>query len=45
VSLVAFGLSWLLREQPLRTHAHASDAIPVPGEHDVPAELAAPRSS
>jgi EmrB/QacA subfamily drug resistance transporter len=45
VSLVAFGLSWLLREQPLRTHAHASDAIPVPGDHDVPAELAAPRSS
>ena len=36
VSLVAFGLSWLLREQPLRTHAHAraSDAMPVPGEHN-----------
>jgi hypothetical protein len=40
VSLVAFALTWLLREQPLRTRAQASDTIPVPGEHDAPAGLA-----
>jgi EmrB/QacA subfamily drug resistance transporter len=40
VSLIAFALTWLLREQPLRTRAHASDTIPVPGEHDAPVELA-----
>ena len=28
--LLAFALSWLLREVPLRTHASVGDAIPPP---------------
>jgi EmrB/QacA subfamily drug resistance transporter len=30
ISLLAFALTWLLREVPLRTQAHAGDAIPPP---------------
>jgi EmrB/QacA subfamily drug resistance transporter len=38
VSLVAFGLAWLLREQPLRTtRSQPADTIPVPGEHSAAA--------
>jgi EmrB/QacA subfamily drug resistance transporter len=30
VSLLAFALTWMLREVPLRTQAHAGDALPPP---------------
>ena len=30
ISLLAFALTWMLREVPLRTQAHAGDAIPPP---------------
>jgi hypothetical protein len=30
VALVAFALTWLLREVPLRKHTHAGTAMPPP---------------
>ena len=41
VSLLAFALSWLLREVPLRTAAHAGDAIPPQRDERAAAEAAA----
>jgi EmrB/QacA subfamily drug resistance transporter len=40
VSLVAFALTWLLREVPLRTHARPGDAIPPPRDEKAAAEAA-----
>jgi EmrB/QacA subfamily drug resistance transporter len=41
VSLLAFALTWLLRELPLRTGAHAVDAIPPQRDERSAAEAAA----
>jgi EmrB/QacA subfamily drug resistance transporter len=41
VSLVAFALSWLLREVPLRTETRVGDAIPAPGDEHERARAAA----
>jgi hypothetical protein len=41
VSLLAFALTWLLREVPLRTGAHAGDAIPPQRDERSAAEAAA----
>jgi EmrB/QacA subfamily drug resistance transporter len=40
LSLLAFALTWLLREVPLRTGAHAADAIPPPRDERSAAEAA-----
>jgi len=40
VSLIAFALTWLLREVPLRTHAHAGDAVPPPRDPRAAVEAA-----
>jgi EmrB/QacA subfamily drug resistance transporter len=40
VSLVAFALTWLLKEVPLRTHARPGDAIPPPRDEKAAAEAA-----
>ena len=40
ISLVAFALTWLLREVPLRTQAHAGDAIPPLRDEDTAVEAA-----
>ena len=41
VSLVAFALTWLLREVPLETRTHVGDAIPAPGDERDRAHAAA----
>jgi EmrB/QacA subfamily drug resistance transporter len=40
VSLLAFALTWLLREVPLRTQAHTGDAIPPPRDPRTAVEAA-----
>jgi hypothetical protein len=42
VSAVAFGLTWLLREVPLRTHTRAGDAVPPPRDERSAVEAVAP---
>jgi hypothetical protein len=41
LSLVAFALTWLLREVPLREGTHATDAIPPQRDERAAAEAAA----
>jgi hypothetical protein len=41
VSLVAFALTWLLREVPLHGRTHVGDAIPAPGDEHERAPAAA----
>ncbi len=40
VSVVAFATAWLLRDQPLRTHARAGEAIPPPVDPDTAQQAA-----
>jgi EmrB/QacA subfamily drug resistance transporter len=42
VSVVAFGLTWLLREVPLRTHTRAGDAVPPQRDERSAVEAVAP---
>jgi hypothetical protein len=41
VSLLAFALTWLLREVPLRTSSRAGDALPPPRDEHAATEAAA----
>jgi EmrB/QacA subfamily drug resistance transporter len=45
VSLVAFALTWLLREVPLRTRSQPGDAIPPPRDERSNAQAVAPQHS
>jgi MFS family permease len=40
ISLLAFALTWLLREVPLRTHASSAEAIPPPRDEQTAVEAA-----
>jgi EmrB/QacA subfamily drug resistance transporter len=40
ISLVAFALTWLLRDEPLRTVVRPGDAVPPPGDPTTAAEAA-----
>jgi hypothetical protein len=40
VSVLAFALTWLLREVPLATSTHAADAIPPPRDERTAVEAA-----
>ena len=41
VSLIAFALTWLLREVPLRTHAYSGEGVPAPADEDAASRAAA----
>jgi EmrB/QacA subfamily drug resistance transporter len=40
ISVIAFALTWLVRDQPLRTHPQAGDALPPPRDEQTVAEAA-----
>jgi predicted MFS family arabinose efflux permease len=40
ISVIAFALTWLVRDQPLRSHPSAGDAVPPPREGNAVAEAA-----
>jgi MFS family permease len=40
VALVAFALTWLVRDTPLRSHPHAGDALPPPRDAEAAARAA-----
>ena len=40
ISLIAFALTWLVRDQPLRSHPSAGDAVPPPRGENTVAEAA-----